>query len=299
MKPIKVTLDRSITKSACTGAFLLIAAGASAQNLFLADYSNGNIYEITPGGTSSVFATGMNYPDGITFNSADDLFVANTGNNGGGGSIAEITPDGKQTTFASNVDPHGLAFNSAGNLFAADYNSGNIYEFTPAGVQSTFASGLNLPLSLAINAAGDLFVGDSGGDITKITPTGTQSLFASGLNNPHGLAFNSAGNLFETDGGTGNVYEFTPAGVRSTYGSVTAANGLAFDGANLFVDSANGPIVEILPNGTENTITTEPGLPAMMALQPVPEPSVLGLLGAGAAALMIRRRAGKQTAGRV
>ena len=51
----------------------------------------------------------------------------------------------RRSTFASGLyGPYGLAFNSAGNLFVADYGSGNIYEFTPGGVRSTFASGLNV-----------------------------------------------------------------------------------------------------------------------------------------------------------
>ena len=55
----------------------------------------------------------------------------------------------RKSIFASGVVyPWGLAFNSAGDLFEADY-SGHIYEFTPGGVQSTFASGLNDPIGLA------------------------------------------------------------------------------------------------------------------------------------------------------
>jgi hypothetical protein len=44
-----------------------------------------------------------------------------------------------------------MAFNSAGDLFVADYGSGNIYKFTTGGVRSTFASwlGLNGPTQLA------------------------------------------------------------------------------------------------------------------------------------------------------
>ena len=62
------------------------------------------------------------------------------------GNIYEFTPGGVQSTFASGLnDPDGMAFNSAGDLFEADYGSGNIYEFTPGGVKSTFASGLNDP----------------------------------------------------------------------------------------------------------------------------------------------------------
>ena len=52
----------------------------------------------------------------------------------GSGNIYEFTPGGVQSTFASGLcDPYGLAFNSAGDLFEADYGSGNIYEFTPGG----------------------------------------------------------------------------------------------------------------------------------------------------------------------
>ena len=72
------------------------------------------------------------------------------------GDIIEITPGGVQSTFASGlikVDG-GLAFNSAGNLFVAEYGnglgySGNIVEFTPDRMESTFASGLYAPEALA------------------------------------------------------------------------------------------------------------------------------------------------------
>jgi hypothetical protein len=36
---------------------------------------------------------------------------------------------------------------------------------------------------------------------------------------PNGLTFDSAGNLFESDG-SGNIYEFTPGGMRSTFATV-------------------------------------------------------------------------------
>ena len=66
------------------------------------------------------------------------------------GNIYEFTPGGTRSTFASGLSyPVGLAFNSAGNLFEADYDSGNIYEFTPGDTRSTFASGLDLPAYLA------------------------------------------------------------------------------------------------------------------------------------------------------
>jgi hypothetical protein len=110
----------------------------------------------------------------------------------GGGNIYEITPGGARSTFASGLTrPFGLAFNSAGNLFEADYDSGNIYEFTPGGARSTFASGLTRPFGLAFNSAGNLFEADyDSGNIYEFTPGGTQSTFASpGIDGPIGLAF--------------------------------------------------------------------------------------------------------------
>src|SRR6266487_3450587 len=58
-----------------------------------------------------------------------------------------------------------------------------------------------------------------GGDIDEFTPNGVRSTFASGLNMPAGLAFDAAGNLFVADAGSGAVYKFTPAGVRTTFAS--------------------------------------------------------------------------------
>jgi hypothetical protein len=184
---MKTNSYRSLHGAALAGAVLLTASIASAQNLFVADFSTDDIYEYTPGGVQSTFATGMNFPSAVAFNNAGDLFVGNSADNGPAGSITEITPGGTQSTFATGVDPSDLASYN-GNLFVADYNSGNIYEYTPNGARSTFAGGFSFPLSLAFNSVGDLFVGagygNNNGTITEITPGGTESPFASGLSFP-------------------------------------------------------------------------------------------------------------------
>jgi hypothetical protein len=115
---------------------------------------------------------------------------------------------------------------------------------------------------MAFNSVGDLFVSDTlPGAIYEYTPGGVQSIFASGLNVPFGLAFDSAGDLFEGEQGSGNVNEFiNNKGTLSTTPTVFASGfgfplGLAFQGIAL----------------------------------PVPEPSPLAVLVAGAAAFLIRR----------
>jgi len=132
---------------------------------------------------------------------AQKLFV-----NGGVGShyIDEFTPGGALTTFAStSYSLENMAFNSAGDLFAAVYGGGNIYEYTNgvAVQKGTFASGLNEPFALAFNSAGDLFVTDLGsGNIYKFTPDGARTTFASGFSDgATSLAFDSAGDLFVSD----------------------------------------------------------------------------------------------------
>ena len=83
----------------------------------------------------------------------------------------------------------------AQNLFVGGGYDNSIHEFTPGGAESTFATGLNGAGGLAFDSAGNLFATVGGGNVVEFTPGGSQSTFASGLNAPGGLAFNSAGDL--------------------------------------------------------------------------------------------------------
>ena len=283
--------------AACAGAFLLLTCSATpAQNLFVTSCINpGSIYEYTPAGTPSTFASsGLNYPYGLAFDSSDNLFVANSLDDAGfGGYVTEITPSGVQSTIPSGPDPKALAFNSSGDLFETDYHSGNIYKYTPGGVLSIFATVTPAPQALAFDRAGNLFVGTGYGSgnesITEITPEGTQSTFATGLSYIAGLAFNSAGDLFEADGGSGNIYEYTPVGARSTFASVPNPNHLAFNSAGDLFVAANGEyIYEYTSGGVQSTfasgIDSAVGLAFQGVTLPVPEPSALVLVAAGAIA---------------
>ena len=216
-------------------------ASQATQNLFVADGGSGNIYEFTPGGAKSTFASGLNGPFGLAFNSTGDLFVAANGS----GNIYEYTPGGAKSTFASGLyEPRALAFSSVGILFETG-GFDTIYEFTPGGVQSTFFNSIYLqnPGSLAFNSAGLLYVG-SFSSIYEFTPGGVESILVTGVNGPYGLAFNSAGDLFEADEASGNIYEFTTLGARSTF-----ASGL---------DDPIGLAFQPVPVGYDNDTATPP-----------------------------------------
>lgn len=287
--------SRLFARAFLAGAVLLTTESTQAQNLFASDYDNGNIYSFTLGGQQSTFASGLVHPTALAFNSGGNLFVAASDP----GSIIKFTPDGQRSTFAAGLsNPQGLAFDHAGNLYESDWGSGSVYKFTPAGVKSTFASGLVAPAGLAFNVAGDLFVAEqnglmAGGNvITKITPDGSRSVFASTLG--YGLAFDSAGALFETESVSGAINKFTAGGVKSPFAAgMRYPWGLAINqNDELFVsDLAQWKIYKLAPDGSQSLFASGAGYGFDgLAIQPVPEPSVLGLMGIGFIAFLACRK---------
>jgi len=294
----------SATKVFCLGLVALVCyffanVRAQAQSLFEADSASYNIYEFTPGGAQSTFASGVGVAGQLAFNNAGDLFAADSGT----GEIYEFTPNGAQSTFASGLNhPNGLALNSAGDLFVADWGNNSIYEFTPSGSQSTFASGLNSPQSLAFDNAGNLFEADSvSGNIYEFTPSGSQSTFASGVN-PYRLVFNSAGDLFvgQIYASGSSIIKITPGGVQSPFVSYSRFNitSMVFNSAgDLFTANVptpenygyNGSIIKITSAGAQSTFAFPLNSPAGLAFQ-VPEPSTCSLLILGFVALLGSRR---------
>jgi WD40 repeat protein len=207
----------------CVGAVLLISPSVQAQNLFVAGVGTG------------------------PYNSS--------------GYIAQITPGGAKSTFASGLTPpFGLAFDNAGNLFVSEYNSQNgagyIVEYT-SGTWRVFASMFSRHNGLAFNSAGYLFEADTDGNIYSFTPGGMRSTFASGLNEPTALAFNSAGDLFAADN-SGNIYNITQ-GKRTFASGLSHPEGLAFNSAgDLFVAAGGGSsvIYEFTPDGAQSTFAS-------------------------------------------
>src|SRR5213592_4400993 len=83
-------------RAICLGALSLVCSSAPAQNLFVSSDAGGsNIYEFTPNGVRSTFASGL--AGALAFDKAGNLFVAN------GDSIYKFTPSGMRSIFASGL----------------------------------------------------------------------------------------------------------------------------------------------------------------------------------------------------
>jgi len=216
----------------------------AAGNLFIADYSNNRVREVTPDGLISTAA---------------------------GNGAQGFSGDGGSATSAQLNKPRGVAVDAVGNLFIADTGNNRIRKVTPDGVISTVAgigtdgfSGdggpatsaqLGNPLGVAIDAAGNLLISASsstgdrtrpwrGDRIRKVTPDGVISTVAgkeisgfsgdggpatsAGLSVPESMAVDAVGNLFIADTGNNRIRKVTREGVIST----VAGNGYVGSDSN-------------------------------------------------------------------
>jgi sugar lactone lactonase YvrE len=191
---------------------------------------------------------------------ADIVYVSDGGDNTI--QVFDSTTGTALGTFANSglADPQGLAFDSVGNLYAANWNTGTIEKFTPSGVASVFATGLNRPTGLAFDSTGNLYVASYGDNaIYEFTPDGIRSTFANtGLNWPYGLAFDAAGDLYAVNKGNNTIERFSPSGANSLFANTgDQPVGLAIDSANNVYVGCNGNTIEkFTPSGSGTVFAT-------------------------------------------
>jgi sugar lactone lactonase YvrE len=194
----------------------------SAGNLYIADLSNNRVRKVAPNGTITT--------------------VAGTGTPGDSG-------DGGPATSAQLNNPSGVAVDSDGNLYIADYRSHRVRKVEPGGTITTVAgtgtSGyggdggpataaqLAFPGGVAVDGDGNLYIADifnsrvrkvaPGGTITTVAGTGdfayngdNQPATAAQLNRPYGVAVDGAGNLYIADTSNQRVRKVAPGGTITT-----------------------------------------------------------------------------------
>jgi len=201
------------------------------------------IVKISASGVQTNFATisgisGGNFSaEGLAIDRVGNVFVVAFNQNSPvfASTIFKFTPDGTQSTFGTLPGQgFGLAFDAAGNLFAADASDQTIFKFTPAGASSVFVgptafTGVEFPVGLAFDRSGNLFVttegneGGPGGDaIVVFAPDGTGSTFATDLADPRGIGFDPSGNILVAElkaAAPGDILKFSTNGSQTVFAS--------------------------------------------------------------------------------
>ena len=238
-----------------------LSAGGSVGTAFT--------YTITATNDPASFAA-SNLPSGFTYNAMTGV-ISGTPSTAGvfsvGISATNVFGTGPATLtltftavtpFATLQGPVGLAFDTSGILYAANYTGGDVIKVTSNGtvlLSPPFATGFSVAAYPAFDSAGNIYVSDTGNNlITEITPTGNSSTFITGggLNQPIGVAFDSSGNLYIANYGDGTIRKVTPQGAMTTFVSgLFGPSGLAFDSSgNLYVsNSTSNTIEKISPSG--------------------------------------------------
>jgi hypothetical protein len=246
----------------------------SHANVYVADTGNGTIRKVTIGGlvttlagspvaigsADGIGAAARFYnPFGVALDSGGNLYVADTVNC----TIRRMTSDQVMTTLAGSAGaggsedgtgsaaqfgaPYGLAADSTGNVYVADYANDTIRKVTSAGVVTTLAGSAGVtgsadgkgsaaqfggPFGLALDSAGNLYVADSGNcTVRKVTSGGVVTTLAGSAGNPgsadgagadaqftgpQGVAVDREGNVYVADSGNDTIRKVTSGGVVTT-----------------------------------------------------------------------------------
>lgn len=194
-----------------------VAVGAEGS-VYVADSNNNTIRRISPDGVVTTLAGRANgyvpapgsedgtgsaarfhQPNGAAVDAAGNVYVADYANH----TIRKITPEGVVSTFvgqspeSGDVDatgndarldhPTGVAVDSAGNVYVAEFIGNTIRKITPDGVVTTLAGLAETP-------------GNTDG-------TGSAARF----NGPYGIAVDAAGNLYVAEYWEGRIRKGWPA----------------------------------------------------------------------------------------
>ncbi|PWK19695.1 T9SS type A sorting domain-containing protein [Xanthomarina spongicola] len=195
----------------------------SQGNLYGSNFYGGNVYKITPDGSSSLFVSGLIYANGLAVDSEDNVYV----NAYLEGSINKYDSDGNLLQIFPIGDgyPSGLikAYKSD-NMVFTDVGDNSIKELsTTDGTVSVLTGGeglLNIPVGIVYGPKGDLYIGNYiGREIYRLPAKGGDLEYVATVPAPNNyvpyLAFiaYAQGSLYGTVYGEHKIYKINPRNV--------------------------------------------------------------------------------------
>ena len=221
------TCDYSGDTGSPTAAHLNFPYGVavdSSGSLAIADTQNCRVRKVTAGTITTITGDGtctyggdsgvatsaqVNFPSGVEFDASGNVYIADTDNcrarkvasgnitTFAGNGFCVYSGDGGPATNAAMYSPQGVAVDSGGNLYIADYNNCRVRQVNLSGTITTIAgtgvcnyggdggpatsAQLNYPSAVALDVAGALYIADTyncrirkvtGGTITTTVGTG-------------------------------------------------------------------------------------------------------------------------------
>ncbi|CAM3275365.1 Protein kinase domain-containing protein [Mycobacterium colombiense] len=201
-------------------------------------------------------------PGGVALNKAGDVFVTNQGMYG---RVVEL-PAGASTPtvlpFTGLYQPQGLAVDSAGAVYVADFNNRVVKLAAGSNNQAVLPfTGLSYPEGVAVDPQGGVYVADRGNSrVVKLAPgSSAQTVLPfADLKNPDGVAVDTAGNVYVADTDNNRVLEL-PAGATAQtvlpFTGISVPWGIAVDSSgSVYVTEHDTSRVLKLPAGS-NTPT--------------------------------------------
>jgi sugar lactone lactonase YvrE len=240
------------------------------------------------GDGGSAISAQINQPYGVAVDTSGNVYFADYYNNRirkvntfgkittiAGTGTAGFSGDGGSATSAQINSPFGVAVDTSGNVYFADYMNHRIRKITASsGKISTIAgtgtagfSGdggdatlakLSSPLGIGVDASRNVYIADnanarirkitaSSGQISTIAGTGTAGFSGDGgnatsanINMPYGVAVDISGNVYIADTVNNVVRKVNTSGKISTFAG-TGVQGSSGDGGNATSAQLNNP----------------------------------------------------------
>jgi len=268
--PVNVAADSSGNVYVATGDFRIHKVANGVITTFAGTGAQGYSGDGGPATTATLgVSANFNAQGGIAVDSSGNLYIADFGNNAvrrvsngiittvAGNGSAGFSGDNGPATSAQLNGPTGVAVDSAGNLYIADFNNNRIRKVANGMITTIAGTGagnacdpggpalstrVTLPLALAVDAAGNVYIADwYCGNVLRVA-NGVVSIFAgygfpgfadgpapqAHFNYNFGVAVDSQGNVYVADSGNDRI-RIISKGVVST---VVGDGNAGFSGDN-------------------------------------------------------------------